>query len=338
MEATRLWTRSVLPWTGLQLLTFQTAATPFPIPPDGPQQMAVLYTHGFNDDGGSWGLGDLSSEAGSFQLLTTFRNRYQNHTNTNIRLFAAYGMPSYAVQWSAATPNAFSDPYATAATGFAFLADEDQLRRETDWIGGTRALHSRARPSLMDVRSTPNMNVLIPAYAPFEAALEASWAPFELLPAVRWAGRKTFYLGLTANVNNYNDSGRVDDHATDLLDLLRNERGPGGRLAEYRQVNILTHSKGSLVTRALLHKAEAASRDDGEYVANVIYNAPPFAGCSLAELLKMIYAPPIFTRAHLANPWLTQAWTGVREGLIVSVEKPNPRLGDLLPGSFGLSS
>ncbi len=330
MEATRLWTRSVLPWTGLLLFTFQTAAKPFPIPPDGPQQMAVLYTHGFNDDGGSWGLGDLSSEAGSFQLLTTFRNRYQNNTNTNIRLFAAYGMPSYAVQWSAATPNAFSDPYATAATGFAFLADEEQLRRETDWIGGTRALHSRARPSLMDVRSTPNMNVLIPAYAPFEAALEASWAPLELPPAVRWAGRKTFYLGLTANVNNYNDSGRVDDHATDLLDLLRNEREPGGRLAAYRQVNVLTHSKGSLVTRALLHKAEAASRADGEYVANVIYNAPPFAGCSLAELLKMIYDPPIFTRPQLANPWLAQAWTGVREGLIVSVDKPNPRLGDLL--------
>ena len=65
---------------------------PFPIPPDGPEQMAVLYTHGFNDDGGSWGMGDLSSEAGTIPSLSIFQSRYQNNTNTNIRLFAAQGM------------------------------------------------------------------------------------------------------------------------------------------------------------------------------------------------------------------------------------------------------
>lgn len=301
-----------------------------PGPPDEPEQMAVLYTHGFNDDGGSWGMGDLSEQAGSIQFLSTFRSRYQNNTNTNVRLFAGYGMESYAVQWSAASPNVFSDPFATAATGFAFLADEEQLRRETDWIGGTRTLHNRARPSFMDVLKTPNMNVVVAAYAPFETALEVLWHPFAVPGHVRQAGRKTFYLGLTANVNNYNDSGRVDDHATDLLDLLRNEREPGGKLAAYRQVNILTHSKGSLVTRALLHKAESASREDGEYVANVIYNAPPFAGCSLTELLKMVYDPPIFTRAHLANPWLAQTIDEIKDGLTVNVDLPNPRFGDLM--------
>lgn len=326
-------TPPVIRWIHLLLIATSSQAAVLIVPPGPtgePEQMAVLYTHGFNDDGGSWGLGDLSSEVGSIPWLSILRDRYRSNTNTNIRLFAAYGMESYAVQWSAASPNVFSDPFATATTGFAFLADEEQLRRETDWIGGTRALHARARPSFTDVLQLDAMNVLVPAYAPFEAALEGQWFPFAVPLPVRDAGRRTFYLGLTANVNNYNDSGRVDDHATDLLDLLRNEREPGGRLAAYRQVNILTHSKGSLVTRALLHKAEGASREDGEYVANVIYNAPPFAGCSLAELLTMIYDPPIFTRAHLANPWLAQAWTGVREGLIVSVDKPNPRLGDLL--------
>ncbi len=312
------------------LLTARAFAAVLPVPPDGPEQMAVLYTHGFNDDGGSWGMGDLSGEAGSIPSLSIFQSRYQNNTNTNIRLFAAYGMESYAVQWSAASPDVYSDPYATATTGFAFLADEAQIRRESDWISGTRALHNRARPSFMDVLKTPNMDVLLPAYAPYEAALEVLYLPFAVPSDVRRAGRRTFYLGLTANVNNYNDSGRVDDHATDLLDLLRNEREPGGRLAAYRQVNILTHSKGSLVTRALLHKAEAASRADGEYVANVIYNAPPFAGCSLTELLKMVYNPLIFTRAELNNPWLAQTADAIKDGLLADAGLPNPRLGDLV--------
>jgi hypothetical protein len=290
--------------------------------------MAVLYTHGFNDDGGSWGMGDLSSEAGTIPSLSIFQSRYQNNTNTNIRLFAAQGMESYAVQWSAASPNVYSDPFATATTGFAFLADEAKIRRESDWISGTRALHNRARPSFMDVLKTANMNGPVPAaYMPFEAALEAAY-PFGLPGKVRQAGRKTFYLGLTANVNNYNDSGRVDDHATDLLDLLRNERD--GELSKYRQVNILTHSKGSLVTRALLHKAEGASREDGEYVANVIYNAPPFAGCTLTELLKMVYDPPIFTRVELANPWLAQTIDEIKDGYIGDVDVPSPRFGDLI--------
>jgi hypothetical protein len=307
----------------------RTQAAPVVIPPDGPAQMAALYTHGFNDDGASWGLGNLDSDGPPIPWLSIVRDHHRGNTNTNIRLFAAYGMESYAVQWSAASPNVFSDPFATAASGFAFLADEAQLRRETDWIGGTRALHSRARPGFLEVLTTPGMNVLVPAYAPFEAALEGLWSPLAVPSLVRNAGRRTFYLGMTANVNNYNDSGRVDDHATDLLDLLRNEREPGGRLAAYRQVNILTHSKGSLVTRALLHKAEAASREDGEYVANVIYNAPPFAGSSLTELLKMMYDPPVFTRVELANPWLAQTFDEVRDGLTVNVDV-SVRFGDVI--------
>jgi len=317
----------------LPLLLIQTidraGAVPYEILPDGPEQMAVLYAHGFNDDGGSWGLGDLSSETNPIPSLSMVRDRYLNNTNTNIRLFAAYGMESYAVQWSAASPNVISDPFATATTGFAFLVGEAQLRRETDWMRATRALHARARPSFMDVFFTAHMDEVLPIYAPFEALLEAQF-PLGVPGKVRQAGRKTFYLGVTANVNNYNDSGRVDDHATDLLDLLRNEREPGATLAKYRQVNILTHSKGSLVTRALLHKAEAASRADGEYVANVIYNAPPFAGCSLTELLKMIYDPPIFTRAHLDNPWLAPTAAAIKAGLLADAGLPNPGLGDLV--------
>jgi Tol biopolymer transport system component len=322
----------------LAVFCFLTASTPVhgqssaihAVGPDGPEQMAVLYTHGFNDDGASWGVGDLNEQAGTIQFLSTYRTRYQDNTNTAIHLFAGYGIESYAVQWTAASPNVYSDPYATAASGFAFLADAAQLRRETDWVGGVMALHNRARPGFIEVLKTPNMNVVIPAYAPFEAALITLWNPLPVPSQIIQAGRRTFYLALTGKVNNYNDSGRVEEHAIDLLDLLRQERQAGGRLEDYRQVNIITHSKGSLVTRALLHKAEGASREDGGYVANVIYNAPPFAGCSLTELLKMVYDPPVFTRAQLANPWLAQSWTGIREGLIGGPQTPNPRMGDMV--------
>ncbi len=293
------------------------------VPPDGPAQMAVLYAHGFNDDGAAWGTGEIEPW---WLLLSQARSRYQNNTNTPSRWLAHYGIESYAVQWSAASPNEYADPYATAEEGFAWLADEAQMKRETDWIGGTLALHNRARPSFMDVLATPIMDVVTPAYAPFEAVLTLPWTVWALPPPVDvvQSGRKAFYLIATANRNTYNDSGTVEDQAINFLDLLRDERESGERLGDYRQVNIVTHSKGSLTTRAMLAMAEEASREDAEYVANVVYNAPPFAGSSLTELLKMLYDPPVFLRSHLANPWLAQTW----DELFFTFDLPNPRLGD----------
>src|SRR5699024_6181975 len=52
-----------------------------------------------------------------------------------------------------------------------------------------------------------------------------------------------------------------------------------------------THSQGSLVTRAMLHKAEEASVEDSEFIANVIYNAPPFSGSFMAHVDQLIYEP-----------------------------------------------
>ena len=285
--------------------------------------MAVLYTHGFNDDGAAWGVGGVKGSL--FQSLSSIRDAYQNSTDNNTQLLATERIESYAVQWTVTSPDEFSDPYSTADEGFAFLADEAQMKRETDWITDSMALHNRARPNFQEVLKAGSMNVLIPQYEPFDDAVTAGLIPvFGNEAAARDAGRRTFYLGLTANRNTYNDSGRVDDHSTDLLDLLREERMPGGKLADYRQVNIMTHSKGSLVTRVTLSKAEAAGREDAEYVANVVYNAPPFAGSSLAELLKFMYDPIVFTRLELANPWLAQTW----DEAIDLIDLPNPRLGD----------
>ncbi|MGQ9573665.1 MAG: tetratricopeptide repeat protein, partial [Dehalococcoidia bacterium] len=108
--------------------------------------------------------------------------------------------------------------------------------------------------------------------------------------------------------NTYNDAGRIDPHAQDLLDLLRYERGPGGRLAGYRQVNLITHSMGSLVTRAMLHKAHAAGRQDSEFVANVIYNAPSFGGSTMAYLDKLFHEGPI-TRDTFKDKRLQKMFT-----------------------------
>ena len=297
----------------------------YPVEPGYPEQMPVLYVHGFNDDGAAWGTGEGKPDF----FLSNVRRAYQNTTENAIRLFDKQGVLSLAVQWTAASPDEYSDPYATAEQGFAFLADEEDLKEQTDWLRGSLALHNRARPSFMDVLKTPWMDDLAPQYAPLEPAVIAGLLPvIGSVEGARQVGRRTFYLGLTANRNTYNDSGRVDDHSTDLLDLLREVRAPGGRLDKYSQVNILTHSKGSLVARVMLSKAEAAGGEDAEYVANVVYNAPPFAGSSLPELLRFMYDPVIFTRAHLANPWLAQTWDEIKDWLIGTGDLPNPRLGD----------
>ena len=308
-----------------------------PVPPDGPKQMAVLYTHGFNDDGAGWGT---AGGADMFIPLTQQRLAYQMPATNNFQLLTAQGITNYAVQWTVTSPDEYSDPYATADEGVAFLADETQMQDETDWIGNSLALHNRARPSFVNVLTASSMDVLIPQYAPLEPATIVALTPLAgSVAAARELGRRTFYLGLTANRNTYNDSGRVDDHSTDLLDLLREERAPEGRLTDYRQINLVTHSKGSLVTRVMLSKAETAGREDAEYVANVLYNAPPFAGSSLTELLKFMYDGPIFLRINLANPWLAQT---ISE-LTPSAAYPNPRLGDrfralltMLTSTFGV--
>jgi len=58
---------------------------------------------------------------------------------------------------------------------------------------------------------------------------------------------------------------------------------------------------GGLVTRAMLDKAFKASSTDSEFVANVVYNAPPFAGTTFAYLGKIFFEPPVITRAIFSD-------------------------------------
>ncbi len=163
------------------------------------------------------------------------------------------GIENWAVQWwSTDNGNNFS----SADEGFAFLSNAEELIDDSTWENDRHyMLHNKPCPSAADLALQGRL-------------VEALTVP---------------------TVNTYNDSGSVVDHATDLLEMLQRERAPGGKLAPYRQVNIITHSKGSLVARTMLSMAADGERDEYEFVANVVYNAPPFAGSSVADMFAPLF-------------------------------------------------
>src|SRR5690606_12792162 len=142
--------------------------------------------------------------------------------------FTAAGIENWAVQWWS-TDN--GNPYSSHEEGFAFLMSGDELRKSTDWQGGTWQGQSYPCPGLLNRRITHPFPFVDPEYGD---------------------------ISFLAIRNTYNDSGRVEDQARDLLDMLRYER-QWGKLKDYQQVNLITHSKGSLVTRAMLDMASDAS-------------------------------------------------------------------------------
>lgn len=180
------------------------------------------------------------------------------------RLFAGAGIPSWAVQWWS---TADGDPFSTHDTGYAFLSTGDELIDGSMWMDdGTYSAQNAPCPTALDVE------------------LKLDIQPIEI------AG-----IG-----NNYNDSGAVEDHARDFLELLRHERA-AGKLRDWRQVNVITHSKGSLVTRAMLDIAAQSPLSDEDYVANAIYNAPPFAGSSMVPLAQLLWSDD--PDQVFASPW-----------------------------------
>ncbi|MBI1296740.1 hypothetical protein GC175_17425 [bacterium] len=259
------------------------------IPPNGPEQMPVIYVHGFIDDGTGWARDVLYLIEELAEPVSAKYARYYllGPERSPARFFERNGMENWAVQWWTSNDG---NAYAGSQEGYAFLASADELLKGTDWVRGTWTAQNRPLPSAIDVLTAPDVDVALDA-------LNIPNPPFaDLLVKAAVASRLLIE-------NNYNDAGRVDARARDLLDLLRQERYPGGRLDEYRQVNLITHSMGSLVTRAMLDKAESESRQDSEVVANVIYNAPPFGGSTMAYLDKLFHEGPI-TRSTFADPYL----------------------------------
>jgi hypothetical protein len=273
------------------------------VAPDGPEQAPIIYVHGFLDDGApiardkTFLLEDLI-EPISVKYLRYYVIGPQFSPSA---CFTEAGIENYAVQWWGYDTNQLRvSPFTRATNGYAFLQNAEELLRGTDWVRGTWTAQYKPIPSALDV-------------------LTASDMEFNLIPGVNYLkiipfGKELGFLALKSAiasqlmlVNTYNDAGRVDDHGQNLLDMLRRERQPGGKFANYQQINIVTHSKGSLDTRAMLHKASVASRVDSEYVANVVYNAPPFAGSSLPQLIKIFYEPTTLTPAIFNDPWLLKS-------------------------------
>lgn len=271
--------------TGIQrillLLLLSTAlpAGALTILPDGPEQAPVIYVHGYIDDGTSWARDSLYKiEENKPMSFKYFRHYIFGPERSPSAFFTRNGIENWAVQWWA--DDGFNT-YSTAEEGYAFLQDAEQLLAGTDWIRGTWTAQNRPLPTALEVLRSSEIDMLL-GLSPIPSNILGLPTPFLVKAGIA----SQLWIRST-----YQDAGRVDPRAEDLLDLLRTERRDGGKLSRYRQVNIITHSMGSLVARAMLDKAHSASPADSEFVANVIYNAPPFAGSTMAYLAKIYFEP-----------------------------------------------
>lgn len=249
------------------------------IEPDGPAQAPVIYVHGYIDDGTSWARDSLYAVEELAPMSIKYLRHYVIGPNRSPSAFLTRnGIENWAVQWWA--DDGFNT-YATADEGYAFLQNSQQLLAGTNWILGTWTAQNRPIPSALEVLQSTEIDIAL-GLAPIPPSILG--LPTSLLVKAGIASQ--LWIRST-----YQDAGRVDPRAEDMLDMLRSERRQGGKLSRYRQTNIITHSMGSLVTRAMLDKAFTASSQDSEFVANVIYNAPPFAGSTMAYLSKIYFEP-----------------------------------------------
>lgn len=268
------------------------------VPPDGPEQMPVVYVKGYIDDGTGWARDALylieDNEAPiSYKVA---RHYIWGPQNSAAQIFSRAGIPNWGLQWwSTNLDGGFARPDSTAEEGFAFLQTADELLAGTNWLLGTWTAQNRPIPSAMEILTTKHLDVNDLLLLPIELPLEQEIAKLTLAAS----------LPIT---NTYNDAGRIAPRAKDFLELLRRERRPGGNLEHWRQINVITHSMGSLITRATLSLAEDASREDSEFVANVIYNAPPFGGSTMAYLGEFYFGPSEFTSAQFADPMFNRMW------------------------------
>ncbi len=278
------------------------------VPPDGPEQMPLLYVKGFNDDGSTWAR-SLSHSPFVLDLdALRARKLVESPLHSPSLLMEEAGMRNYAVQWWASDPTGtFASPSTTADDGFAFLQTRDELLEGVDWMNGTWTAQNRPVPSAWDVLTVPSLGSLTWPDDLRESIFPWTTTYFLIEDLLAHRARIASTLRIR---NTYNDAGTIDDQAEDLLELLRRARQPGGRLSDARQVNIVAHSKGSLVVRAALSKAVDASIQDAEFVANAIYNAPPWGGSTIAHLNILAFDGPI-TLAIFDDPILrkiVQEW------------------------------
>ena len=299
----------------LATLAFATSvmAATIDVPPDGPEQMPVLYVHGYSDDGSGWARDSLYLIEQQKESLSQkyIRHYIYGPQNSPSQIFTLAGMPNWAVQWWSTNLNGnYADPFSTEEEGYAFLQSAEELLDGTNWVTGTWTTQNRPIPSAMEVLTTKDFNLL--NLAIWASIGEGVVVVPQWQTLLQFLNKELARYAMAAELlitNTYNDSGRIDPRAQNFLDLLRRERRPGGKVADWRQVNVITHSMGSLVSRAMLHKAGEASREDSEFVANVIYNAPPFAGSTMGHLGQMYFGSETFTSAQFADPIFNKMYT-----------------------------
>ena len=251
------------------------------IPPDGPEQLPLIYVHGYNDDGASWG----ESTGPYWDALRDVTEGSGNPLTTPVE--------NYAVQFGTSD----RDPFANADEGWAVLHTPAQMALpplEAAVPGGGYNAYNSPDPVAYFLE---NKHLLLKLFPECEVYLPLPDNCY--IPAVEFVNE----LSERRVRSNYNRNGRAEYHAEDLKEMLRREFGGGGKFADLRQVNIITHSAGGIDTRALLALLKRSDyRTEQERVANVMFTAPPFGGSTIAEVANIIYDDDLNTTV-VTNPW-----------------------------------
>ena len=249
------------------------------IPPDGREQLPLIYVHGFNDDGASWG-----ESTGPY--WDALRDITQGAFNPQVT-----PVENYAVQFGAVG----RDPFAHADDGWAVLHSSTVMAlpspEEADPGDDFNPYNSPdpIRYFLDNKHFLDDWFPVCEVYLPFPSGCT--------IPAVDFLEE----LSERRVRSNYNRNGEARHHAEDLKDLLRREFG--GRFDDLLQLNIITHSAGGIDTRALLALLNRSdSRAEQERVANVMFTAPPFGGSTIAEVANILYDDDLNTTV-VTNPW-----------------------------------
>ncbi|MGQ9573664.1 MAG: hypothetical protein ACUVV3_10880 [Dehalococcoidia bacterium] len=118
------------------------ALTTVAIPPNGPEQMPVIYVHGFLDDGTGWARDALYLVEELLEPVSIKYARYYviGPQRSPAAFFAQNGMENSAVQWWSTDDG---DPYSDVDEGYAFLMSAEELLKGTDWVRGTWTAQNR---------------------------------------------------------------------------------------------------------------------------------------------------------------------------------------------------
>ncbi|GEM_PF-2418172 len=245
-----------------------------------PEQLPVIYVHGFKDDGHGWGLfggpyfETLADVTGGVGFIP-----------------GSAHIQTFGIQFWAGTDG---NPNATAAEGFAVLSTPEFLRlpARIDSPISDYNPYNLPNPIKFFLDNLLDMLVVVPV-------LDATgnWR----IPAL------DFWEGFAARSirSDYNQNGQAQYHGQDLVDLLRDEFNSGGEFNGLPQVNFVNVSAGGLDVRAMLDLLQqGGSQEEAERVANVVYAAVPFGGSTLAKLASVFLDPAVpVTHETFGDPW-----------------------------------